>query len=329
MGAMYARTTFLLLAAAWLLLDTASVARAFYVEARALEGEEPLVLRYDLASPVEYRIHRPSLPGDFPGNASQAIERAFQTWQDVSCSSLTFTRGEDDRSDVPDSFHWMSDAEGERYILVYFDSDPTHWTGPSVGFFQFGHDGLGNMIGGSIILNSAHHMWTDGCEDGHLDLQSIVTALLGRVLGISSLTPEAAVYARYRPADMRKRTLVQDEIDALQYLYGDGTCTPPEPEQICTKALDEIPECPPAAEADLPEPVCEGDPPMRVDAGPGGRDGGPGGSDAGPGGGDAGPGGGGGDGDGCGCSAPGSDRTGGVALLALGVALALTRRRRG
>ena len=114
-----------------------------------------------------------------------AIEAAFQTWSDAGCATISFERGPDVAT--PDPYHWMTDPAGSRYILVYFSDDMAIWDTPRVGFFQFAHDGMGHLIGASIVLNTLHHQWSTTGEPTKMDVQSVATALVGRSLGRGEL----------------------------------------------------------------------------------------------------------------------------------------------
>ncbi|MCZ7684107.1 MAG: hypothetical protein M5U28_37180 [Sandaracinaceae bacterium] len=228
------------------MLVAPSVTHAYYLEERG-EGAEPLRFADgDTASAgtidVAYRINTSSFPPELTGG-EEAIEAAFDTWTAAECASIAFTEGP--TTDTTDRRHWMTDG-GEIYVAVYFTASDEEWIGgPAVGHFHFGYDPTGVLIGASIALNSRDHAWaTDGAAHA-LDVQSIVTALIGRALGITSAMEGNATYPRYAPGDLSKRELGEDDLAAIAYLYpvSGGTCTaPPEPEAICDGFT---PECPP------------------------------------------------------------------------------------
>src|SRR5690606_8522028 len=125
---------------------------------------------------------------------------AFATWTGAECGSIAFAAG--DASDSTDRTHWTHD-EGDVYVLVYFtDSDEEWSSGPAVGHFWFGYDPVGALSGATVVLNSRDHAWaTDGATSA-LDVQSIVTALIGRSLGITSAMEGNATFPRYAPGDI-------------------------------------------------------------------------------------------------------------------------------
>ena len=319
-------------------------ARAYYVESRA----SGVVARYadqDTSDPdidVEFRI---STQGLMPNEADAltAIRAAFQTWTDASCGAITFNEGTNPTATVgADRTHWTADGgcggSGPIYILVYFDDgtiNPDEWVGgPSVGKFYFATTASGELCGGTVVLNSSDHSWSTSGGATELDVQGIATALIGRVLGITSGVPDNATYPSYAPGDTSKRTLGTDDLEAIAYLYPDsgaaGCDTPMDPEMICDGSM--IGTCPPTpttmndgGTADGSVGRDTGTPPTPdtgttpgSDSGTGGADGGTG-ADAGSMSGDG----------GCGCRAAGHPSGArGLWLALAGLALLAARRRR-
>src|SRR5690349_21421503 len=156
------RVLFLLVGIAGVALPVS--ARAFYLESRG-DATTPVV--YDTATPIQYRIG--SLSGTGHDDAEMAaIRAAFQTWQDVECASIAFEEGP--REAAPeDPQHWVA-RPTERYISVYFSNDASFFPMGTAraGFFAFGHDGMGHMFGGTVILNIAQHAWSTTGETDKL-----------------------------------------------------------------------------------------------------------------------------------------------------------------
>ncbi len=247
----------------------ATTASAFYVESRSNGDDgEAVPVRYledeegPSAGDVHFRINTATLPID---GADAALEAAFATWSAVDCTSLEFVGGV--ASDSTERAHWMWD-DGDIYLLAYFSDDAGEWsTGPSVGHYYWAHGGTGRLIGGTIVLNARDHAWaTDGSE-GKLDVQSIATALIGRALGITSAVEGNATYPRYRPGDIDKRMLGEDEAEALRFLYPGPDCASSVPEEMCdgTMRFDDTEPCP-------PRPETSGGTGTRDAGGTGGRD---------------------------------------------------------
>ena len=250
-----------------MLVVAPAVGHAFYVESRSngMDGM-PAPIRYEPDEGtdvvVEYRVNPSSFPEGVEG-INEAIDAAFATWSSaVDCDTISFTRGDDTMS--VDQTHWMTDGD-EIYVLVFFEADMNEWlSGPSVGRFFWSHDGTGKMTGATVFLNAFHHTWSTDSTAGSLDVQSIVTALVGRSLGITSAMEGNATYPSYQTANTDKRTLGSDDIAAMTYIYpGDGMdCMMPDaPEEICTGSM---PDCPPRPMTGTPD---SGVPPVDSDGG--------------------------------------------------------------
>jgi hypothetical protein len=300
-------------------------ASAYYLEWRGTVMEP---VAYDTATPVVFRIGTLSGDGD-AGAERDAIIAAFGTWDSVECSNLSFMQGPDETA-PEDPQHWVA-RPMERYISVYFDDDPGLFPPGEmrVGFHAFGHDTMGTLIGGSIILNNAEHTWSTDGTAGTMDIQGVVTALIGRSLGITSTMTGNATYPRYAPGDTSKRMLGADDIAAISYVYPSGAmgCEMTMPEMICPP--DTTDDCPPRVGpmpgGDAGPPVDSGPVPPRPDTGPiVTRDAGPGMMmmDE-------------GDDEGCSCNAPGASGRearvglGSLLALALGAIVFRVRRQRG
>lgn len=198
---------------------------AYFVEVRGTDVEVPI--RYadgDDTSPatvdVTYRLNEPTFPTG-PGVAD-AVRASFASWTAAGCSNLVLTEGAP--SDSTDRAHWMGDdiAGGEIYIVVYFTDSAEEWSGPSVGHFYFAHDGTGTLIGGTVVLNSRDHSWATDEAGASLDVQSVVTALIGRALGLTSEMEMNATFPRYAPGDITKRMLGDDDLAGIAFLYPSG-----------------------------------------------------------------------------------------------------------
>ncbi len=225
---------------------------------------------------VEYRIAEAGLPAPygFPDGvdaeaAAEAIRAAFATWNAVPCITVQFVEGP--RLAMP-SLRADLEPDFEPHLPVFFSDDPMLWNNARVGSGAAGEDGMTHLITGYVALNAKDHQWSASAagEDDKLDIQSVVTALIGRHLGFTSNEEGNATYPAYATGDIGKRTLGTDDIAAMQYLYGGEVgCSPPEePQEICVEMLDPDNNCP-------PRPMTT-EPPPGPDGGPGGPDGGPG-----------------------------------------------------
>lgn len=335
------------------ILAPAAPADAFYVEGRPLtDGGAQGLLRYAETAPgvtdIEYRYSPDGAPAIT--GAEAAIAAAFASWDAVPCTTTTFHRGTDIATVERFTFrHWDTDA-GVIYIAVYFTNSPEEWaSGAAVGHFWYGQDADGTTLrGASLLLNTRDYTWaTDGTASA-LDVQSVVTAFIGRAFGLTSAIPGNATYPSYSPGNIDKRTLGADDIAGISYLYPSGAvgcAAPAAPVAICDGTAPRG-VCPPlpgvmpldGGTADLdggiivasdsgPAAADSGFTPTdsgftATDSGSTGRDAGTVRTDAGTGTG--------GDG-GCGCrvAGPPTGATGAIAGAALALLTVLVRRRRG
>ena len=174
-------------------------------------------------APVSYRVS-----SDLQDPALlAAIDSAFGTWGGVECSKLKFTKGANfDRKQTPFEHN-------EEAILIF-------WYGDSAGFptetqyasYSFvGHNNAGRLTRGAIAINDFGYDWSASGEANKIDLQSELTAYIGSVIGLTfSNSPNSIMRNNISFGDTSKRSLLQDDRDALRYLYGDDSCASmPEP----------------------------------------------------------------------------------------------------
>jgi matrixin/IPT/TIG domain-containing protein len=166
--------------------------------------------------PVSYRIHAGGLPGLGNGSEFIAVQRAFDTWQNLPSSSIAFryegttpvqTGGNDGVNII--SFQDTSFSFGTGTIAVTVSSS-------SQGFFRDA-DILFNPSNPSITFA------TDGRSDG-FDIQAIATHEIGHFLGLDHT---AIVSATMNPTGARgtvfPRSLKSDDIIGASTLYPEDT----------------------------------------------------------------------------------------------------------
>ena len=162
--------------------------------------------------PVSYRIHAGGLPGLGNGSEFIAVQRAFDTWQNLPSSSIAFhyegttpiQSGGNDGVNVI-SFQDTSFSFGTGTIAVTLSSS-------SQGFFRDA-DILFNPSNPNITFA------TDGRPDG-FDIQAIATHEIGHFLGLDHT---AIVSATMNPTGARgtvfPRALKSDDILGASTLY--------------------------------------------------------------------------------------------------------------
>src|SRR5262245_53420001 len=162
--------------------------------------------------PVPYRIHAGGLPGLGNGSEFIAVQRAFDTWQNLPTSAVAFRyegttsiqNGGSDGVNVI-SFQDRDFSFGTGTIAVTLSSS-------SQGFFR-DDDILFNPSNPSVTFA------TDGSADG-FDIQAIATHEIGHFLGLDHT---AIVSATMNPTGARgtvfPRVLKSDDIIGASTLY--------------------------------------------------------------------------------------------------------------
>ncbi|KAE8627628.1 hypothetical protein XENTR_v10007072 [Xenopus tropicalis] len=150
---------------------------------------------------LTYRIinFTPDLP---QADVEAAIQRAFKVWSDVT--PLTFTRIYNEVSDIEISF-----SAGDH-------KDNSPFDGPG-GILAHAFQ-PGNGIGGDAHFDE-DESWTKTSQLYNLFL--VAAHEFGHSLGLSHSTdPGALMYPSYSSTDPNAFQLPQDDINAIQYLYG-------------------------------------------------------------------------------------------------------------
>lgn len=83
--------------------------------------------------------------------------------------------------------------------------------------------GSGDVLDADILVNDADFTWADRSlgETDAYDLQNTITHEMGHALGLAhSDVPEATMFPVTVPSDMAKRALSEDDVSAVQILYG-------------------------------------------------------------------------------------------------------------
>lgn len=166
-----------------------------------------------------------------------AIDAAFATWGSVSCSTLAFQKGAPFTmcTQTPCPSGTVPFLHATPYIYVYWFSTSTGFPSNSqyVVSMYLWHDQYQAIVGGSLALNAFTYQWNasgGNAAQSILDLQNGMTAFIGHVIGLDdSKVPGATMYPGIAYGDTSKRTLEQDDINGLVYLYKAASCPAPPP----------------------------------------------------------------------------------------------------
>lgn len=141
------------------------------------------------------------------------IDRAFGTWADVPGVSyeFEFTGFTDVDEDADDGVN-----------TVFFMRDGWRHSESAVGITRSWARSSGAIHGFDLMLNDANFQFTatDDEEAISTDLENTLTHEIGHVLGLDhSHDPSACMYATAVRGETLKRTLGEDDISAVQWLY--------------------------------------------------------------------------------------------------------------
>jgi MYXO-CTERM domain-containing protein len=161
-----------------------------------------------------------------------AIDKAFQTWQAVSCSTLTFKKG------TP--FTMCTTASCAAGTIKFLHATPNihvYWYKSAQGYptntnyaayMYLWHDTFGSLVGGSIAVNAFNTTWATNGSAAAIDVQNEMTSFIGSVVGLTdSKVLGASMYPGISYGDTSKRSLHLDDVNGLVYLYQQAGCAAP------------------------------------------------------------------------------------------------------
>lgn len=160
-----------------------------------------------------------------------AIERSLATWNAAAagCSDFRLVDGgyptglatnlEDGRHDGENRIRWReTEWPDEMETLALTTSVYRRSTG--------------QILDTDIDLNGVHHEWsaTDDPAAVRTDVENTLTHELGHLLGLAHvLDPEATMFGESYPGDLAKRSLTEDDVNGLCYVYPSGERSPGAP----------------------------------------------------------------------------------------------------
>ncbi|XP_050514900.1 hatching enzyme-like [Diabrotica virgifera virgifera] len=159
-------------------------------------------------------------------DAQKDAEIAFQMWQNVS--NLTFTMVTIPGVDPPDiTITMVSKTHYFRRNCMGGDECPSTVGGGVLGHSYFPTSGE-TCVEIHLDIDQSWHFGTDSVPEGRTSFLMVLVHEIGHALGIAhSATPNAIMYSVY--AD-KIRVLHDDDINAVQYLYGGNSKYAPIPQ---------------------------------------------------------------------------------------------------
>ena len=189
---------------------------------RCRQGETPIPIYWDVDS-VVYRINEAGTSDVSFDEASAAIRRSFDTWNEVSCSGLRLVYGGITGEDFVgfDSTSIQSNSN----IVMFVDSGWRH-QGDALGLTSVTYDlTTGEIVDADIELNDQNFTFTTSDVPGEvqIDIQNTVTHEAGHVVGFDHSSQQGGtMLASAPPGEISKRELHQDDIDGLCAVYPTG-----------------------------------------------------------------------------------------------------------
>ena len=149
-----------------------------------------------------------------PPDSLAAIQAAMKTWTDVHSSSFHFVYGGPTISTVrnPD----------DGINIIYFGKIRNK-ARVARNYVQWNKES-GKLYDSDIVFNTAHKLSAaDKCPEDSYDIQGVLTHELGHSLTLNELYKqtheEKTMYWKENKGDTKKRTLDQDDVDGISYLY--------------------------------------------------------------------------------------------------------------
>ena len=149
-----------------------------------------------------------------PPDSLAAIQAAMKTWTGLPSSSFRFVYGGPTTNTVrnPD----------DGINIIYFGKIRNK-ARVARNYVQWNKE-YGELYDSDIVFNTAHKLSAaDKCPEDSYDIQSVLTHELGHALTLNELYKqtheEKTMYWKENKGDTKKRTLDQDDIDGINYLY--------------------------------------------------------------------------------------------------------------
>ncbi|GAB4292477.1 MAG: hypothetical protein Kow0090_06400 [Myxococcota bacterium] len=165
--------------------------------------------------PVPYVINSSGSADITDGSDKKAVQASFDTWQNVTCSYLTFKyNGETDSRSAS-----MYD---NRNIITWIESAwPADMGSQTIGVTTpaFGYNGL--ISDADIRFNGQNYCWSTTGSYRCMDVANIATHEIGHFCGLGHEPAifDATMYPAGSEGEVIRATLHQDDINGLCFLY--------------------------------------------------------------------------------------------------------------
>ena len=161
--------------------------------------------------PIPYYIDGDGCDDIADGSDLDAIQSAFQSWENVSSGRIEFRFiGTVDTADMPPDANiilWMNDD---------WPFDPGYVAKTRVHYSEDD----GRILRVEIMLNGRDYRWSTNGKTGTLDVRNVATHEIGHFIGLSDLRESARTMFEFiNPDETEKTILSGDEMDAVHAAY--------------------------------------------------------------------------------------------------------------
>jgi MYXO-CTERM domain-containing protein len=173
------------------------------------------------------------------------VAECFASWSGNACTDIQYV--DVGTSDQLDGFDPMN-IDGNRNVIVAIENASllSHLgMDPSLLALTLTHYSVqtGEIFDADILINAVQHSFQDITDmtscvaeipsgKAPYDLRNTLTHEMGHFSGLCHVAiPDATMFASADPCEIKKRTLAQDDINGICFLYPRGqparTCSPP------------------------------------------------------------------------------------------------------
>lgn len=194
----------------------ATPANAYSVR-RTANGE---VVRWRVDQ-LEFRLDRSLHALGQPEEVEGILAEAFETWTSSGLVDLEVEFSETDRAEPG----YAMSGENTNDVVAIRHDWPFEEDAQAVTVLTY-DPSTGDLLDADIVFNAERWSWTGRAHPrfDSVDLQDVATHEIGHALGLAhSDVPEATMYPSARLGSIERRTLADDDLDALGVVYDPTT----------------------------------------------------------------------------------------------------------